>query len=65
MRSYESEDIISIKSVLSRGENVPDQCHKELEIESLNKLARQQVLYFTHLEQLENRKEWCFPMLIF
>ena len=31
MRSYESEDIISIKSVLSRGENVPDQCHKELE----------------------------------
>ena len=31
MRSYESEDIISIKSVLSRGENVPDQCFKELE----------------------------------
>ena len=31
MRSYESEDIISIKSVLFRGENVPDQCHKELE----------------------------------
>ena len=31
MRSYESEDIISIKSVLSRGGNVPDQCHKELE----------------------------------
>ena len=31
MRSYKSEDIISIKSVLSRGENVPDQCHKELE----------------------------------
>ena len=31
MRSYESEDIISIKSVLSRGENVPDQCYKELE----------------------------------
>ena len=44
MRSYESEDIISIKSVLSRGENVLIS-HKELKIESLNKLATQQVLY--------------------